>query len=468
MACAEPIEEAAAELLLEREAKGLQVPAFARVGFALYGGFVALDGIPSLLTRLSIWLVVAIVVLVNVASIHALRQRRHVSRAGWIGVGFDVAVVCVYPLIARDILAGEGLHWAYAFKGQLVLVYLVLVVINGMALRPAYPGAVGIAAIGVSFVLFQVARAAPGLVWEEAGVLVGPALSASQVVEQIVFLSLIVGASVFTAHSARVAAVEAAIRQAERERTRREQAASVMEGRLDALRNLVASLSHELNTPLGAVRSSAETVRAAAGRLRERSADSSDAQLRKLLGIIGDTAQVSVEATARIDAVVKKMAVFSALDRGEGDPVDVNQALERTLTLIPPPTVGQTRVHLDLQARSRVPVAAPRLNLALMTVLTNAFEAVRGQGEVHVSTADLDGLVRITISDTGPGIPPERLPRLFEFHFDQSGPRVKAGLGLPAAYSLLRTYDGDLRVRSTPGSGASFILEMPGSAPGER
>lgn len=114
MMTAKPIEPAAAELLLEREAKSIQVPAVARMGLALFGGLTALNGVPSLLTKVVTWLFLAAIILINAASIYALRRRRHLSLVGWLGVGFDVLVVLLYPLISRGVLTEDGLHWAYA------------------------------------------------------------------------------------------------------------------------------------------------------------------------------------------------------------------------------------------------------------------------------------------------------------------------------------------------------------------
>lgn len=75
----EAMEPAAAEMLLEREAKGLQVPSVARIGLALFGGFSAVKAVSSVNTLLLIWALVATVVAVNAASVYALRRRQHVS-----------------------------------------------------------------------------------------------------------------------------------------------------------------------------------------------------------------------------------------------------------------------------------------------------------------------------------------------------------------------------------------------------
>lgn len=454
---------AADELLLDREAQGLQVPAIARIGLSLFGAYTSLDGIPSLATRSFIWSLVAASIVLNGYSVYALRRRRHVSRIGWLGVGLDAIVVLVYPFITLGILGGYGLHWAYGFKGLIVVVYITLVTINGTALKPAYPAVIGAVAVVVMTAQLILARADPALVWADAASYVGPELSYQDAVTQIVFLLMCIGLVVFMTAAARAAVLEAISRRAERDRLQRAHEASVMEGRLDALRNLVASLSHELNTPLGAIKSSVDTIDTAAGRVRDRleASDVADPKATKLLALIGDTAKVSVTASERIDEVVKRMAVFAALDRADAEAVDVNEAIERTLGLVPRATVGDTRVVTDLAARRAVRLSAPRLNLALMTVLTNAFEAVRGQGEVRVATSDEGAVVRVVVTDTGPGIPPELVAGLFEFRFDRTGDRVKAGLGLPAAYSLLRKHGGDIRVEPPSGSGATLVLDIP-------
>ena len=93
----------------------------------------------------------------------------------------------------------------------------------------------------------------------------------------------------------------------------REHAASVMEGRLDALRNLVASVSHEMNTPLGAAKSASATIGTAVRRLSDEM-EHHNRTVARLIEQIQDTARIPDEACARLEAMLQRLTAFSHLD----------------------------------------------------------------------------------------------------------------------------------------------------------
>jgi signal transduction histidine kinase len=451
-----------AELLLERQASGLRVPAVARMVFATFGLATALTGdVP----RDIVWLVIGLVIFslaVNGYFVHLLNRRRHVELVGWLGVLFDVIIVATYPLILRAILASHGLHWIYGLKAVYGLVCICFVVINAMALRPVYPSVIGAAALAMHVVMVFAALDDPAVTWtsDVRQQLAGSAMGMNTIASQVTFLGLITIAVFLLTRSARKTVLEAVERQAERARLAREHAASVGEGRLDALRNLVASLSHEMNTPVGAIKSSTATIGSAVHRLADQ-IKVLDEKMERLIKLIGDTAPIPAEACTRLEDLLQRLTAFAHLDAGEVDSVDVNEALDRTLTLIPAEVIGGSEVEREYAARSRVRVAPARLNLALMTVVTNAFEANHGKGRVRLSTTEDESSVLVEITDEGPGIPADRRDRVFEFRIDDAETRIKAGLGLPAAYSLIKRHGGAIDVRPGESGGACFVITLP-------
>jgi signal transduction histidine kinase len=451
------------ELLLERQAKGLRVPAAARILFAVFG---AISGLSSVIPPRIFVLIIGLTIFTvgaNVYFIYLLNRRRRVELVGWLGVAFDVTSVLLYPWILGAALADLGLHWSLIFKQGYTLVCLTMVMINALALQPRYPAVIGAAALVSHVVLALVARADPTVVWSSdlAPQIGGSAVGAETIGSQVVFLVLITLGALGVTRAARNTVVEAAQRQAERARLTREHAASVMEGRLDALRNLVASLSHEMNSPLGAIKSAAKTMSSAAVRLARRAADG-DEKVARLVKVINDTAPIPEEASARLEAMLSRMTAFVQLDAGEVESVEVNEALERTVALIPADLRGEAVVRSDLAARARVRVTPARLNLALMTIVTNAFEANGGKGQIVLRTTEDEAAVTIEIEDDGPGLSEERAARLFEVRIDESAAsRVKAGLGLPAAYSLIKKHGGEIAVHPGEGGGARFVVSLP-------
>ena len=108
-----------------------------------------------------------------------------------------------------------------------------------------------------------------------------------------------------------------------------------------------------------------------------------------------------------------------------------------------------------------IPCRPAELNQVLLALLTNAIQAVRGQGKVMVETARDELWARIRISDTGAGIPKERLKGLFDLGFTTKGTRVGVGMGLPSAYNVVQRCGGEISVSSEVGKGSVFTVTLP-------
>ena len=450
-----------ARLLQEREARGLRAPAMARILFAAFGLLSILGAQVSSSLVLIICVFTAATLGINTYFLHLLHHKRRVKMVGWLSILLDIFNVAVYPLIMKAIYATHGIHWIYGARTFWIVVCVTFMAIGALALRPLYPTVVGAASIVAHVVVFLIALDAPGVLWSNdfRQQIEGP--TAAPMITSVIFLVILTTVFYFITRSARRTVEEAVARQAERARLVREHAASIMDGRLDALRNLVASLSHDMNTPLGAIKSASATMVSAVRRLSGEVEGSSE-KVERMVRRIEETAAIPEEASARLEEMLHRLTVFSNLDASERSEVDVNEALDRTVSLLPAGVVGQCEVERQYSQVGNVRVAPGRLNLALMTIVTNAFEANEGAGRVRLSTEEGDeSSVKITIADQGPGISPERIQRIFEFLIDGDARRIKAGMGLPAAYSLIKDHGGDITVRASEQGGTCFVITLP-------
>ena len=214
----------------------------------------------------------------------------------------------------------------------------------------------------------------------------------------------------------------------------------------------VSKMSHELRTPLHAILGYAQLLEMGAGdpvdylsRLR-RSGD----HLVQLLDDLLDFSRLNAARLAVSDDVVEVIPVLDAA-------IDIVSAVARAADV----TIVRRHDH-----GSRVHGDATRLRQVLANVLSNAIKYNRAGGSVTVTTSTFGDNVLIDVEDTGVGIAPEMIPRLF-VPFDRMGAEGSkvsgAGLGLPLSEGLVRAMGGAIEVTSTVGVGSRFRLMLPRS-----
>jgi len=217
--------------------------------------------------------------------------------------------------------------------------------------------------------------------------------------------------------------------------------------------DLVATISHELRTPMAAVYGAAETL---LGRN-----DLPPERRRELL------AMIAAQAT-RLTAIVESVLLTSRLDRGdvavEREPVDVAELARATVEAMAPQLPPS--VSLDLQVGPDVVSAAgdaDRIQQVLVNLIDNAVKYGEGS-PVSVRVDPANGVVRLSVQDSGPGLSSAEQTRIFD-KFYRAGPQLTrtggTGLGLYISRELVHRMGGRLDVRSEAGAGATFILELP-------
>jgi PAS domain S-box-containing protein len=223
--------------------------------------------------------------------------------------------------------------------------------------------------------------------------------------------------------------------------------------RLALVGELTASIAHEINQPLGAIQSNAE----AAEILLEASPPVLD-QVRAILGDIRKDDLRASEVIKRLRALLKKRAL-------EVQPVDLNEVSSDVVLLVR--TEARRRaVTVKSEPADGLPlVRGDRVHLqqVLLNLVFNAMEAMKdapGNRRLTVRTAPIEsGSAEVAVSDTGPGIPPERLARLFDPFF--STKEEGMGLGLSIARSLVEAHGGRIWAENNRGGGATFRFTLP-------
>jgi signal transduction histidine kinase len=174
---------------------------------------------------------------------------------------------------------------------------------------------------------------------------------------------------------------------------------------------------------------------------------------------VGDVGKAR-EGLDRIRAIAKDLLSFARRDPGDG-PADVKACVARALDLA---RYGQVFRGVEVVDRvpEALPVAAPArlLEQVLLNLLLNAGAVMKGVRRVGIDAARNGTTVRIEVSDSGPGIAPADLPRLFDPFFSRTG---GTGLGLCVSHGMVHACGGSLLARNAPGGGAVFTVELPAS-----
>jgi signal transduction histidine kinase/ActR/RegA family two-component response regulator len=252
----------------------------------------------------------------------------------------------------------------------------------------------------------------------------------------------------------RVARQAAELERRVDERTQALRAATAEADRANRAKSeFLSRMSHELRTPLNAVLGFAQLLEMDA--LSPRQAESVGQILRAgrhLLGLIDEVLEIS-----RIEAGGLRLSV---------EPVPVDHTLRQAIELIRPSATGQRVAVRAEPVDERVHVLADRQRLqqVLLNLLSNAVKYNRPAGTVSVACeAVAGGRLRITVTDTGEGIAPDKLERLFT-PFDRLGaeasPIEGTGLGLALSKTLVEAMGGMIHVQSRPGLGSSFAVEL--------
>ena len=246
---------------------------------------------------------------------------------------------------------------------------------------------------------------------------------------------------------------------------RETQAQLVQSEKMAALGDLVAGVAHEINTPLGAVRSNADLTGRALEKIRAALGDQSQTeQANRFLERALQLAAVSREACGRIDTIVRSLRNFARLDEAERKPADLHEGLDSTLTLTAHLMRERVAVVREYGTLPPIDCYPNQLNQVFLNILVNAAQAIDGKGEVTLRTRVLAGpppQACVEISDSGSGIPPEVMKRIFDPGFTTKGVGVGTGLGLAISYRIIANHKGRIEVDSTPGKGTTFRILLP-------
>ena len=231
---------------------------------------------------------------------------------------------------------------------------------------------------------------------------------------------------------------------------------------------LSAGIAHEINTPIGAIKSNSDVGNRAITIIREAFTDSvltehlqENQRLSRALRVIEDAQDTTLKATERVNSIVQSLKDFAHLDQAELQRVDIHEGIESTLTLIHHLLQERITIHRNYAPLPKVQCFASQINQVFMNLLTNAVQAIEDAGTICIATRREDDLAVVEIADSGRGISPAELERVFDPGFTTKGVGVGVGLGLSIAYRIIEDHSGSIEVQSELSKGTTFTLRLP-------
>jgi signal transduction histidine kinase len=393
------------------------------------------------------------------------RRREHLDKVGLGAVAVDITTLALVPVVWLDALPGIREYPMGLVKGELFSIAMLLIIINTITLVPLYPMLMMAGSILVLGTVTAYALSRPDVVLTDSYLthFRSPALNFG--ILYIRALTMVLGGvflSVLALTARRTIRQTVELEIANRELKER-QAEMILTGRLAALDGMVAGIAHEINSPLGAVRSSVDTAEAAVRRLAP-AAQATDPGAERIVALTGDVFAAARQGLARIGSLVEALRGFARLDEAAVQEADLHKELENVLSLIEPALIGNAVVERSFGAIPRITCRPRELNQVFMTLLVNAFEALKGEGRVKIRTQLTGDEVKITISDSGPGIPGDLAASIFDLRLTAKGERVGMGLGLPTSRRIVERHGGRL-ILNSPAQGAEFVITLPVEAP---
>lgn len=249
--------------------------------------------------------------------------------------------------------------------------------------------------------------------------------------------------------------------------------------KLASLGTLLSGVAHELNNPLSNISSSAQILKedfppSPASGEGGTAVDRATSFHRQLIEDIDSE-------TLRARRIVRALLDYSGEREFRPAPVQVSDLVEETLRLLKSKRPPGIKVRVEIAADLSVLGDRPRLQQVLLNLIINAYDAMQGDGELSITArAGIVGkndrfvasagqcrpgaaVIDLTLTDSGPGIPPELLQKIFDPFFTTKAVGQGSGLGLFITHEIIEEHGGCINVANRPQGGAEFRIRLPGA-----
>jgi signal transduction histidine kinase len=242
----------------------------------------------------------------------------------------------------------------------------------------------------------------------------------------------------------------------------------VLSEKMATLGQLIAGIAHEINTPVASINSNTDLFNRTFDRMKELlKAENMPEGVRKNRRLMRafDTLEklnkINATACDRIVPIVRSLRSFAHVDEMELQKTDIHEGLETSLVLVHHEIKNRIEVVREYGDIPECNCCLGRLNSVFINILVNAAQAIEGKGKIFIKTFQEGDTIKVQFTDTGKGIPPENLEKIFEDGFTTKPRGEGTGLGLAICHRIIEEHRGKIEVESEVGRGTTFTITLP-------
>jgi two-component system, NtrC family, sensor kinase len=251
--------------------------------------------------------------------------------------------------------------------------------------------------------------------------------------------------------------------------------------KMASLGQLTAGIAHEINNPINFVSANIQPLKDdlkdilelvdvyekfMKEHLPKKEADEVR-QLREKIKMdmtlqeVNDLLKGMEEGAKRTSEIVKGLRNFSRLDQNVFLSANINESLDSCLVLLNNSYKNRIKIVRQFADIPEVDCLPGQINQVFMNILSNAIQAIPSEGTIFVKTWQEDVMVKISIRDTGTGIPEDVQKKIFDPFFTTKGVGKGTGLGMSISFGIIQKHNGKIQLFSKPGEGTEFVVTIP-------
>jgi signal transduction histidine kinase len=251
--------------------------------------------------------------------------------------------------------------------------------------------------------------------------------------------------------------------------------------KMASLGQLTAGIAHEINNPINFVSANIqplkddlkdilEIVRVYEKVIKEHLPEKEANEVQQIrenikidttLKEVNDLLKGMEEGAKRTSEIVKGLRNFSRLDQNVFLSANINESLDSCLVLLHNSYKNRIKIERQFGTIPEVDCLPGQINQVFMNILSNAIQAIPDEGTIFVKTWHVDGMVKISIRDTGTGMTEDVQKKIFDPFFTTKGVGKGTGLGMSISFGIIQKHNGKIELFSKPGAGTEFIITIP-------